>query len=99
LEKDYCSIPIYKKREKDIVSNYRGISLLCLAYKIYTKVLRNRLEKETEEKNLILESQADFRKGKSTLNVFVLNHIMQREIRDEEKGGKFYVFCRFKDCF
>jgi len=81
------------------VSNYRGINLLCLAYKIYTEMLRNRLEKETEEKNLIPKSQADFRKGRSTLdNVFVLNHIMQREIRDEGEDSKIYVFCGSKAC-
>lgn len=57
-----------------------GISLLCSAYKVYAGILRNRLEREVEGKGMLAESQTEFRKGKSTLdNVFVLNHITQRE--------------------
>jgi len=40
------------------------IIFVCSAYKIYTEVLRNKLEKKTKEKNLIPESQAGFRKGR-----------------------------------
>jgi len=42
----------------------------------------NRLKKEAEEKGMIPESQAGFRKRRSALdNVFV--HVMQREKRQE----------------
>jgi len=60
-------VPLYKRGEKNMVSNYKGISLLCSVYNIYTEVLKNRLKKETEKKNLIPEIQAGFRKGRSTL--------------------------------
>jgi len=56
-------MPLYKRGNKNKTGNYRGISLLCTAYKIYAEVVR-RLDKEIEEKRLSPESQADFRKGR-----------------------------------
>lgn len=38
-------ITLYKRGDKEITSNYRGIFLLCSAYKIYAEVVRNRIEK------------------------------------------------------
>lgn len=38
--------PIYKKGDQDRTGNYRSISLLCTAYKVYAEVLRRRLEEE-----------------------------------------------------
>jgi len=55
---------LYKRGDKDKTGNYRGISLLYTAYKIYTEVVKNRLEKEVEEKGMFSESQASFRKGR-----------------------------------
>jgi len=85
--------PLYKRGDKEAVGNYRGISLLCTAYKVYAEVLRNRLEKEVEEKGMIPDGQAGFRKGRATVdNIFVLNHIMQRDKRKEGEEGKIYMF-------
>jgi len=50
-------IPLYNRGDKEKAGNYRGISLLCTAYKIYAEVLRNRLESEAEEKDIMPESQ------------------------------------------
>lgn len=90
---------IYKKGNQDKAENYRGISLLCSAYKVYAEVLRNRLEKKTEDRNLLPESQCGFRKGRSNLeNVFILSHLVQREKKKEE--DKVYtVFIDLKTAF
>jgi len=86
-------VPLHKRGDKEVTGNYRGISLLCTAYKVYAEILRNRLEKEAEEKDMIPESQAGFRKGRSTMdNVFVLAHFMQREKRRGGEDGKLYIF-------
>jgi len=52
-------------------------------------VLANRLEKEIEEKGIIPEWQAGFRKKKGVIdNIYTLNYIVGREI---EKGRKVVV--------
>ena len=37
-------ILLYKKRDKECVENYRPISLLSVLYKMFTKVILNRIE-------------------------------------------------------
>ena len=72
-------IPIYKKGDTDKVINYRGITLLSTAYKIYAAVLNERLKNEIEEKNILPEIQAGFRKSRSTIdNIHILQHIIDK---------------------
>jgi sorting nexin-29 len=58
--------PIYKKGDKLMCDNYRGISLLSTTYKIVTYIIRKRLEPIVEQ--VIQEHQAEFQKGRSTLD-------------------------------
>lgn len=84
-------VPLHKRGDKERAENYRGITLLCTAYKIYAEILRKRLEKEIELKGMLPEGQAEFRKGRSTIdNIFILNHLIQRKKRMGEKK-KIYV--------
>jgi len=70
-------VPIYKKGDPSLPNNYRGVSLLCTAYKIYTELIRKRLEREVERRKGIPEIQMGFRRGRSTVNnVFILNHLV-----------------------
>lgn len=73
--------------------------MLSSAYKIYAEVLRNRLEKKTEDRNLLPENQCGFRKERSNLeNVFILSHLVQRE--KKKKEDKVYaVFIDLKTAF
>ncbi len=44
---------------------------------------KEREEKEVGKKNIILETQSGFRKGRLTMNnIFVLNHLIQKEEAD-----------------
>ena len=91
-------VPLYKKGDPNEAKNYRGISLLSTTYKLYTEVLRNRLEKEVEEKNLLPEGQAGFRKSRSTMdNIFILNHIVQKAKRNNK--SIYSMFVDFKAAF
>jgi len=86
-------VPLYKRGDKNMPSNYREISLLCTAYKIFAEIIRRRLEEETERRRLLPETQARFRKGRSTLdNIFVLTHVAQRGRNMEGKERKVYTF-------
>lgn len=64
-------VPLYKRGKKR-TENYRGIPLLCTAYKIYIGIIRNMIEEEVEAKKMVPKSQTDFRKGRSAVdNIFV----------------------------
>ena len=72
--------PIFKKGEKERVENCRGITLLNSAYKVYAMVLTERLRKEIEDKEILPESQAGFKKGRSTMdNIYILQHVVEKE--------------------
>ena len=69
--------PIYKKGERTICSNYRPITLLNIAYKIFTIILNNRLSKIVESK--LSDVQSGFRPNRSTLdNVFVVRQTFKK---------------------
>ena len=81
--------PIFKKGDVEMAKNYRGVTLLNTSYKIYAMVLADRLKEEAEK--ILPESQAGFRKGRSTIdNIFTLHWIIEKELR--KKSGKLYTF-------
>lgn len=83
--------PVHKKGDLEKVENYRGITLLDTAYKIYAAVLNERLRKEIREKNILPESQAGFRENRGTIdNAYTLHHVVEREL--SHKKGKVYAF-------
>jgi len=64
--------PIYKKGEKNKAENYRGITLMDTAYKLYAMVLEEKLRAEAERLKLLPETQAGFRKGRSGIeNIYI----------------------------
>ena len=82
--------PLYKKGERDVAGSYRGISLLSTAYKIYAMVLNDRIKTEVEEKIILPDTQAGFRKGRRTVAIYILQHVVEKTI--EGKGGKLFAF-------
>jgi len=65
-------IPIHKKGDKMECDNYRGISLLNTAYKIFSKILLKRLLPYVDEN--IGSYKCGFRKGKSTIDNYRTNY-------------------------
>lgn len=83
--------PIYKKGEKEKAKNYRGITLMDTAYKIYAEILRNRLEEEIEEKGILEDTQTDYRKRIGTIDaVYMVKTAIEEEIK--KNGGEVYIF-------
>ena len=59
-------IPLPKKGDLSLVTNYRGISLMSIAAKLYNKMILNRLVPFVEP--LLRKNQNGFRRGRSTLS-------------------------------
>ncbi|UYV65677.1 hypothetical protein LAZ67_3005053 [Cordylochernes scorpioides] len=83
--------PIYKSGDRNNPTNYRGIALCSNISKLFTTILRNRLNNWIEKREIILENQAGFRKNRScTDHILLLNSLIQLSLR--RKRGKLYVF-------
>ena len=77
-------IPLYKKDEDYIFSNYRPISILPSISKVFERVIFNQLYDFFQENNLFYEGQFGFRSGHSTelATVDLVNNL----IHDMDKG-------------
>ena len=62
------AIPIYKSKNKELLANYRPISLLCSLSKILEKIVRNRVYNFLQLHNIFVASQYRFRQKHSTVN-------------------------------
>ena len=60
--------PVFKKQNKQLIKNYRPISLLPICGKILEKIIFNHLYTYLTSNNLITKNQAGFRPGDSTTN-------------------------------
>ena len=70
-------VPIFKKKDKMDLANYRGISLLSLAGTVFCTIIQTRIQKKTEE--TLSESQAGFRAGRSTMDqLFSLRQLAEK---------------------
>lgn len=58
---------IFKKEDRAECSNYRGISLLPQAFKIYERILEGELRAAVEEK--LNEAQYGFKPGRGTTDL------------------------------
>lgn len=75
--------PIHKKGDTMKCSNYRGISLLCVCYKIYERIIEERLRAVLEP--TFLDTQAGFRTSRSTQDwIFVLKQLEEKVMRTNE---------------
>ena len=66
--RDAKIFPLHKKGDPREASNYRGISLVNIVYKLYANVIVERLEKFVEESNILPDCQNGFRKKRSTID-------------------------------
>ncbi|XP_041984068.1 uncharacterized protein LOC121736750 [Aricia agestis] len=70
-------ILLHKKGDKHDIGNYRPISLMSNTYKIFAKILLNRMERTLDEQQTI--EQAGFRKGYSVLDhIHVVRQILEK---------------------
>lgn len=75
------------------MSNYRGITLLSVFGKLFTRVLNNRLNKWAEDYNVYIKAQGGFRKGYGTTDsIFVLHNLITWCINNKKT-----LYCTFID--
>ena len=89
---------IHKKGDANIPDNYRGIALTSVLSKVYTHIFNKRLTGWEEQQEKILEQQAGFRAGYSTIDhIFTLYGLVQKHL---QRHTKFYVaFVDLKKAF
>ena len=78
--KDAEVVHLYKNKgdQKDC-NNHRGISLLCIAGKIFARLILNRLFKHIVDIGIIPESQCGFYPGRGTTDMnFALRQVMEK---------------------
>ena len=70
-------VPIHKSGSINDPSNYRGISLINIMYKIFSGIITEKLINYAEDSGLIDEAQAGLRAGYSvTDNLFCLQSMV-----------------------
>jgi sorting nexin-29 len=89
-------VPILKKGDKTMCDNYRGITILNTAYKVFSSVLYSRLMIYGEE--ILGEYQCGFRPNRSTIDHI---HLMRQTM---EKAHEYnltlhHLFIDFKQAF
>lgn len=86
---------IHERREKGR-KDYKGITLMDTRYKIYAEILRNRLDSELEEKEILNDTQMEFRDKRGTIDaIFVLKKAIQQKLK-KRKRKIHTLFCRYE---
>ena len=81
--------PVYKRGDKNDTNHYRGITILSLLSKFFTRILTNRIVSFIEERNMFTESQFGFRKSRSTTDcIFIIKGLIDLMF---SQGKKLYV--------
>ena len=83
----------YKKGDKNDPSNYRGITLCNITSKIFSLLLRNRLNRWSENNDVFSDCQFGFRDNHSTTDaIFILHSVIQKVLSKQAK-----LWCVFID--
>ena len=82
--RDVVLLPLFKKGDKKVCDNYRGISLLSAAGKAFEKTIQLRMQKWAEGRNILPESQQGFRKNRGCTDAI---HCLRLAMEAARTGG------------
>ena len=85
------TVPIHKKDDKQILKNYRPVSLLPICAKIFERIIYNKIFEYLIKTNLITVNQSGFKPGDSCINQpLSITHDIYKSLDDGfEVKGKF----------
>lgn len=79
-------IPLFKKGDTKLVTNYRPISLTPCISKVLEKIVKKRLCKFMDKHKILSENQFGFRENRSTQDA--VNNVVQKIQEEIQKGKK-----------
>ena len=80
-------VPVHKKGDKQILKNYRPVSLLPICGKIFERLIYNNLFEYFIEKDLISQNQSGFKPGDSCINQLIsITHEIYQSFDDGLKN-------------
>ena len=84
--RDEMIIPLFKggKKQKTNPDNYRGIALLSVVGKLFTRIIATRLAQWAEECNLLPEEQCGYRTHRGTLDLITILQCTQDIFKDAQ---------------
>ena len=89
-------MPFFKKGDRMDLDNYRGITLMDVVGKVFSGILRNRLEKFYEGR--IVEEQAGFRKFKGCVDYgYILAQVILKRL--EVQNNTYLCFVDLKKAY
>jgi len=89
-------VPLFKKGDKSVCDNWRGISLLSVAGKVFTHILLERLVVAVDR--LLSQTQTGFGKARGCADqIFTLRRVME-QARDKE-GALYMCFIDLKAAY
>ena len=78
---------LHKGKSRLSLDNYRGIAIGSNMCKVFTRIIRSRVQTIAEENGILGEMQNGFRKGRSANdNLLVLRHLIERSQRKGRRG-------------
>jgi hypothetical protein len=92
--------PIFKKGDKDTLTNYRPISLLTLFSKIFEKVIYKRFDNHMISNNILAKEHYGFRNNTSTEKAIfqLINNMLKALDNKHLVGGIFCDLIKAFDC-
>ena len=94
--RDVNIVAIFKKGDREDCNNYRGISLLSIAGKIFARILLDRLLILTED--VLPESQCGFRPSRGTIDMIFCARQLQEKSQEQQQPAMF-IFWDLKKAF
>ena len=86
-------VPLFKDGDREVATNYRGITLLSIVGKLFASIIERRLSKWCETNRIFEQEQVGFRPGSTTVHqIFTF-----AEITRKRKNKHQPTYCCFLD--